>query len=82
MSLAETLRRNANPNADRETPLGQHDHLAWVARHRAPLFCCGWGSPVNLGFEDLAQIAPADLYIPILGQLAPAQLPIDDEPLD
>ena len=32
MPLAETLWRNADPDADREAPLCRRDHLAWVAR--------------------------------------------------
>jgi hypothetical protein len=39
------------------------------------------GGPVAAvagGYRALAQVAPGDLYIPILGQLAPAQLPLGD----
>ena len=32
----------------------------------------------NVGLRYLAQIPPADLHIPILGQLPPAQLPLGD----
>ena len=79
MSPAETLRRNANPNADREASLGRRDHLAWVAWHRAPLFWFVAGeSPVNLGFEDLAQVAPADLDVAVFGQYAVAELAFGD----
>ena len=33
---------------------------------------------MNLGFEHLAQVAPVDFIVPVLGQLAPAQLPLGD----
>ena len=40
MPLAETLWRNADPDADRETLLGQCDHFARITWHRVPrLFC-------------------------------------------
>jgi putative SOS response-associated peptidase YedK len=39
MSLAETFRRNADPDPDREAPLGHHDHLAGVTRQSVFLFC-------------------------------------------
>ena len=65
--LAETARRNRDPDADGEAPFGDLDHLAWVARHCVPL-----------GLERLAQVPSADLDIPVLGQLAPAQLPLGD----
>jgi hypothetical protein len=31
------------------------------------------GGPANVGYRQLARVPPADLQIPILGQLAPAQ---------
>jgi hypothetical protein len=34
MPLAKTVWRNADPDANRETPLDDGDHLAWVASHR------------------------------------------------
>jgi hypothetical protein len=36
------------------------------------------GGLVNVGSCHLAQVPPADLYIPVLGQLPPAQLPLGD----
>src|SRR6516162_997728 len=33
MPLAETAWRNSNPDANREVPFGQGDHLSWVAGH-------------------------------------------------
>jgi hypothetical protein len=44
--------------------LGRFETLPWLAA-RSPTY-------------GLAQIPPADLDIPILGQLAPAQLPLGD----
>ena len=37
-----------------------------------------WGKPGEPRLLPLAQVAPADLHVPILGQLAPAQLPLGD----
>ena len=37
MPLAETRWRNCDADADREAPLGQGDHFAWVAQHHIPL---------------------------------------------
>jgi hypothetical protein len=37
VSLAETARRNAYPDAHREDALGCGDHLSWVPRHGIPL---------------------------------------------
>jgi hypothetical protein len=37
-----------------------------------------WGGPVDVGSCHLAQIPPADLHIPILGQPAPTQLLLDE----
>ncbi len=42
------------------------------------LFLWGSGSPVNLGFEDLAQVAPADLDVAVFGQYAVAELAFGD----
>jgi hypothetical protein len=36
------------------------------------------GGPVNVGFRHLARVSPADLHIPVLGQLPPAELPLGD----
>jgi hypothetical protein len=33
MPVAETLRRNADPNADREAAFSDRNHLSWVAWH-------------------------------------------------
>jgi len=37
MALTETLWWNGDPDADGEATFGDRDHLAWAARHRAPL---------------------------------------------
>jgi hypothetical protein len=37
MPLAETAWRNSDPDANREVPFGQGDHLSWVAGHYVPL---------------------------------------------
>jgi hypothetical protein len=36
------------------------------------------GGPANVGYRQLARVSPADLHIPILGQLAAAQLLLGD----
>jgi hypothetical protein len=36
------------------------------------------GSAMSLGFEPLAQVAPADLRVPVLGQLVQPKFPLDD----
>ena len=36
------------------------------------------GGPANVGFRQLARVSPADLHMPILGQLLPPQLPFGD----
>jgi len=64
--LAETARKNGDPNADPSAPFGHRD-LARIAWHHVPL-----------DFERPAEVPPADLDIPVLGQLASAQLSLRD----